>query len=123
MITDLAWDDISVPGQYKAYITFIGVLEEYQGMLSKRILFNSLIAQLVNLAKFGVYFSEITACGFTKQGKNACMGIGMEKICDHCDLDNVGVFKLNLIPFPMHLKIKLKDYDELITLYYNIDLI
>lgn len=120
MITNDAWEDISIPGQYRAYITFIGILKEHQRFLQKRMLFDSFIDQIVNLSKFGVYFSELTACGFTNQGTNACIGIGMEKVCDHFDLEDVGVYKLRLIPFS-HNK-KLLHYDDLVSRYSNVDL-
>lgn len=90
---------IDVPGIYNLYFIMIGVLPEYKFGGAKLI--EEFFNRIEMLANRGVYFREMCANAFTKNGKRLCEGFGMSIVGEHKDFGNV--YTLSLIPWPKTL--------------------
>jgi hypothetical protein len=86
----------AVPGLYKGYFACMAALPSYPRAGLRLI--DAVVARLAWLAARGVYFEEMLANVCTDDGRRAAEGIGMSKICDHCDYGDVYGVRLN--PWP-----------------------
>jgi hypothetical protein len=95
-------ETLDVPGHYNLYFVLIGILPEHQVGFGKLI--DEFFSRIESLAERGIFFREVCANAFTRQGKRLCEGFGMEKVCDHHEF---GVVYLTaLAPWPHALRHK-----------------
>jgi hypothetical protein len=103
-----------MPDFYKVYVSSICISPEYQNTYAFKLLYDSFIDLLLNLAlKKEIFISEILADASTFQGERLCNSVGMifHKDTDH----NSKIYKGVLIPPSLRLR-NLKG-KELINVY------
>ncbi len=91
---------LEVPGFYNLYFVLLGVSTEFPRGGAKLI--DAFFDQLESLAARGIFFREVCANAFTKDGKRICEGLGMAPIGPHNDFGTV--YALALHPWPQRLK-------------------
>lgn len=95
-------EPLDVPGIYNLYFVLLGVLPDAPGGGAKLI--ESFFDQLEALADRGIFFREVCANAFTKDGKRICEGFGMSSLGPHKDFGTV--YHLPLNPWPTRLRHK-----------------
>lgn len=93
---------LDVPGIYNLYFVLLGVLPECPGGGAKLI--DAFFDRIEALAVRGIFFREVCANAFTKDGKRICEGFGMTLIGPHRDFGTV--YSLPLHPWPKRLRHK-----------------
>lgn len=93
---------LDVPGTYNLYFVLLGVLPDCPGGGAKLI--EAFFDQLEALADRGIFFREVCANAFTKDGKRICEGFGMTLLGPHKDFGTV--YHLPLDPWPARLRHK-----------------
>lgn len=80
---------LELPGTYGIYFVSITVLPSHRGISSFRMLMDALVAQLIRLARHGVFFGEICANAFTPQGEALCKTLALGFVCNHTEFGRI----------------------------------
>lgn len=67
------------PGDYKLYVSSLCVHPKYNKTTAFRVVYESFLNIFENLAKKGIFISEMLADSATKRGAVLCRGLGMKK--------------------------------------------
>ncbi len=88
----------SLPGDYDIYFSCISLIKKYRDIKGFKLLFDSFLAKLDELASCGVFISRICANAFTEEGIALCRTIKMDYICEHEDKGKVFLLDMGKIP-------------------------
>lgn len=104
---------LAVPGTYNMYFVSITILPEFRGVANFRLLLNSFLKQLSELAKDGIYFNEICTNAFTRAGESLCRTLGMSYQGTHSEKGRLYVLRMRPLP---ELRI-FEDHPDLLRFY------
>jgi hypothetical protein len=88
MDSEITTDKVKIfelPGWYNIYFVSICILSQYRRTPAIRLLFDSLISVVTNLASEGVMIKEILANAYTDSGKSLCKSLDMKFLKKHED--------------------------------------
>jgi hypothetical protein len=88
----------SFPGNYDIYFSCISLLKKYRDIKGFKLLFESFLEKLDELASCGVFIRRICANAFTEEGIALCRTIKMEYVCEHEDQGKVFLLDMNNLP-------------------------
>ncbi|MBU1638154.1 hypothetical protein KKC97_10870 [bacterium] len=105
-----------LPGKYNAYFVSICMQARYRRTPAMRIIFDSLLDTFTELAREGVFISELCANAYSASGVALSQSLGFTYACDH--IDHGKIFTSN---FRAVLSLDFaKRHRELIHLYSNL---
>jgi hypothetical protein len=82
-------------GRYNVYLVSASILPKYRGGSAVSLLFDSLFAQVTELARQGVFFREICANAYTPTGEALCKTFHLSYQRDHVDHGKIYVGKFD----------------------------
>lgn len=85
----------SLPGEYDIYFSCIALLKKYRDIKGFKLLFESFISKLDELASYNVFIRRICANAFTEEGIALCRTARMDYICEHEDAGKVFLLDMN----------------------------
>lgn len=88
----------SLPGEYDIYFSCISLLKKYRDIKGFKLLFESFLQKLDELASCGVFIRRICANAFTEEGTALCRTIKMDYVCEHEDAGKVFLLDMNNPP-------------------------
>jgi hypothetical protein len=113
--SEVTTDKVSVllPGEHNMYFTVFCLTARMRRTPGVRILFNSFLEVLTDLARGGIFFREICANAYTPSGVALCRKFGMTCVQPH--MSHGQMFAKAVFPFPVDDVFS--SYDELQQLY------
>jgi uncharacterized protein DUF4145 len=100
-------------GTHRIYFVVISILPRYRSHRTLRLLIESFLELLIDLAEQGIFVEEICTNAFTQAGEGLCRTVGMTHACNHQEKGKI--YTLRLLPLKGHSA--LKGYPKLIELY------
>lgn len=88
----------SFPGEYDIYFSCISLLQKYRDIKGFKLLFESFLHKLDELASCGIFIRRICANAFTEEGTALCRTIKMDYVCEHEDAGKVFLLDMNNPP-------------------------
>ncbi len=91
---------LGLPGNYDMYFVIITLSRRHRYTKAVRLLFESFVSTLEELAKEGVYFREFCADAYTPTGIGICRSFEMKLLSKHPDRGEI--YARRFFPFPRH---------------------
>ncbi|MGD9728937.1 MAG: hypothetical protein AB7V39_21500 [Nitrospiraceae bacterium] len=110
---------LGIPGTYDIHVPIMGILPEYRNAKGNRLLLESFMNVLTDLAEANIFIGRVCATAFTVTGEKLCVELGMRRLGHHTRRGEVFEESMENIISGMFARgpSLLKDYKALIRRY------